>query len=62
MFTLINLDDPVEGRTPGVLSYAAGPERFADLLERDGLYPAPYMARLRWIAAEHWQVFTLQEW
>jgi predicted DNA-binding protein (MmcQ/YjbR family) len=62
MFTVINLDDPVEGRTPAILSYAAGPERFPDLLERDGLYPAPYMARIHWVAAEHWQVFTNPEW
>ncbi len=62
MFALINLDDPVEGRTPNVLAYAAGPLRFPDLLELEGLYPAPYMARIHWVAAEHWQVFSNTDW
>ena len=62
MFALMNLDPPVEGRTPAVLSYAAGSERFPDLLENEALYPAPYFARIHWIAAEHWQAFSNLEW
>jgi len=57
MFCLINLDSG-----GGVVSYAAGPERFHELLERDGLYPAPYMARIFWVAAERWSALRDAEW
>ena len=40
----------------------AGPEHYAELLERDGLVPAPYMARIHWVAAERWEVFREAEW
>ncbi|HVT92976.1 MAG TPA: MmcQ/YjbR family DNA-binding protein [Bryobacteraceae bacterium] len=30
----------------------APPERFAELIEREGVIPAPYLARARWIALE----------
>jgi predicted DNA-binding protein (MmcQ/YjbR family) len=58
MFALLNLD----GDGKAVISYAAGPERFPELLEIDGLIPAPYLARAHWIAAERWSVFRLAEW
>jgi predicted DNA-binding protein (MmcQ/YjbR family) len=58
MFALVNLD--LDGG--GVLSYAAGPVRYAELLEIDGIYPAPYMARIYWVAARDWQVFRPAEW
>jgi predicted DNA-binding protein (MmcQ/YjbR family) len=45
-----------------ILSYAAGPERFPDLIELDGLSPAPYLARAHWIAADRWDAFTPAEW
>ncbi len=65
MFALVNLDeppDPAVGRPHLLLSYSVGPERYADLLERDGLVPAPYMARIHWVAAERWGVFSNAEW
>lgn len=62
MFALINLDDPTEGRTHAVISFAAGPARFPDLLEVDGLYPAPYFARAYWVAVENWQSFSTADW
>ena len=68
MFALINLDEPhpsQQRRTdhePPVISYAAGPARYSDLLEREGLIPAPYMARIHWVAAERWDVFATAEW
>jgi len=58
MFCLVNLDH--DGR--GVLSYAAGPERFHELLEREGFFPAPYMARIFWVSAEHWAILRNAEW
>ncbi len=65
MFALIDLDEPAEpaaGNTQLVLSYSAGPARYAELLEMDGLVPAPYMARIHGVAAERWDVFTDAEW
>jgi len=37
-----------------VLSFATDPERFHELAERDGIIPAPYRARLSWIALMRW--------
>jgi predicted DNA-binding protein (MmcQ/YjbR family) len=50
MFALASLT-PDRG---AVLSFAAGPERFRELVERDGLFPAPYLARAHWVAVERW--------
>ncbi|MBW4038829.1 MAG: MmcQ/YjbR family DNA-binding protein [Acidobacteria bacterium] len=57
MFCLVNLD----GSVP-VISYPAGPERFAQLLEIDGVVPAPYLARIHWVAMERWNVLRKGEW
>jgi predicted DNA-binding protein (MmcQ/YjbR family) len=65
MFALINLDEPantVDRKPYPVISYTAGPTRYSDLLEREGLVPAPYMARVHWVAAERWDVFSAAEW
>jgi predicted DNA-binding protein (MmcQ/YjbR family) len=56
MFAVANL--AAEGR---VLSFAAGPERFAALVEVDGVVPAPYLARAYWVALERWDVFSSNE-
>src|SRR2546427_3818881 len=34
------------------LSFKASPEEFAELVERPGVIPAPYMARALWVALE----------
>jgi predicted DNA-binding protein (MmcQ/YjbR family) len=57
MFALANLS--TDGH--GVLSFAAGPERFADLIEVEGAFPAPYLARAFWIAIERYDVFSSNE-
>lgn len=58
MFALANLDG--DGRA--VISYAAGPERYSELLEVEGVIPAPYMARIFWVAVKRWDVFRWAEW
>jgi predicted DNA-binding protein (MmcQ/YjbR family) len=58
MFALVNLD----GDGKAVISYAAGPERYSELLETEGIIPAPYMARIFWVAVERWDVFRTGEW
>jgi predicted DNA-binding protein (MmcQ/YjbR family) len=45
-----------------VIAFAAPPEQFADMLEREGVRPAPYLARAQWVAVERWDVFTAGEW
>ncbi len=65
MFALIDLDEPADSaahKIHPILSYAAGPDRYSELLELDGLIPAPYMARIHWVAAERWDVFSAAEW
>jgi predicted DNA-binding protein (MmcQ/YjbR family) len=57
MFCLLNLSG-----AGGVAMYAAGAERFAELVEREGLVPAPYMARIFWVAAERWGALRNAEW
>jgi predicted DNA-binding protein (MmcQ/YjbR family) len=57
MFALLNLDDDQQG----VLSFAAGPERYAELLETEGVFPAPYLARAHWVAIRHWGVLRSSE-
>ena len=58
MFVMVN---PDAGQ--GVpIAYPAGEERFNELLELEGLRPAPYLARIFWIAAERWDVFRDREW
>jgi len=34
------------------LSFKCSPQNFADLTERTGVIPAPYMARAQWVALE----------
>lgn len=58
MFALTNLE-------PGdraVISFCAGQERYAELLEREGIFPAPYLARAYWVAIERWDTFRPTEW
>jgi predicted DNA-binding protein (MmcQ/YjbR family) len=58
MFALVNLD--ADGKA--LISYSAGPERYSELLETEGIVPAPYMARIYWVAIERWNVFRMPEW
>jgi len=39
---------------PGALcmSFKCSPETFAELVEQDGIIPAPYLARAHWVALE----------
>jgi len=37
---------------PVVLSFKFSPESFAELIERSGVIPAPYLARAQWVAMQ----------
>lgn len=58
MFALVNLSADAHG----VISFAAGPERAPELLEMEGFYPAPYLARAHWVATADWSVLRLADW
>jgi predicted DNA-binding protein (MmcQ/YjbR family) len=57
MFAVLHLDD----HPKAVLSFPAGPERYAELLETEGVFPAPYLARAHWVTLRHWAVFRSSE-
>src|SRR5450432_1059586 len=62
MFAVVNLDRAsVHSGAVRVMSFSAGPERFAELVEREGVVPAPYMARIHWVALEGWNALPAAE-
>ncbi len=56
MFAVVSLGSP-----KSVISFAAGPEGFAELVEREGIFPAPYLARAHWVAVERWNTLPAAE-
>jgi predicted DNA-binding protein (MmcQ/YjbR family) len=46
MFTVVCLDPP------HTVAFKCTPEEFAELVERDGIIPAPYLARAMWVREE----------
>lgn len=54
MFALTDLD----GSGEGVLTFHCGPERFHELLEIDGIRPAPYSAKNFWVTLERWDALS----
>ena len=47
--------------TPTCMSFKCTPEEFAELIERDGIIPAPYMARNPWVLLERLDVLPPAE-
>jgi predicted DNA-binding protein (MmcQ/YjbR family) len=45
-----------------VAGFAVPPDQFLELLEIEGVRPAPYLARAHWVVVERWDVFTAREW
>jgi predicted DNA-binding protein (MmcQ/YjbR family) len=54
MFAVVVL----EGASKYCLSFKCTEERFAELIEQDGIDPAPYSARYHWVALERFDVMT----
>ncbi len=53
----------LDGQGIGALvAYPTTAERFAELVELDGMEPAKYLARLKWVSAMRWDVFRWAEW
>jgi predicted DNA-binding protein (MmcQ/YjbR family) len=57
MFAMTDLD----GTGTGVLWFHAGPEHYHELLEIEGILPAPHLARAYWVAVERWDVLRPRE-
>jgi predicted DNA-binding protein (MmcQ/YjbR family) len=50
MFALTNVD----GMGDVVLAFHCGAERFDELCENEGVFPAPHFDKVRWVALERW--------
>ena len=47
---------PPDMNRPHVVGFAAQAEIFGDLLEIEGIRPAPYLARAKWVVVDGWDV------
>src|SRR5258705_10705355 len=55
MFAVLSLEpgpDYKKDKSPHCMSFKCTPEKFAELTERKGIVPAPYVARYHWVALE----------
>jgi len=57
MFAVIGL----ESASDHCLSLKCTPEKFAELVEHDGIVPAPYVARYHWVALEQFNALPEKE-
>src|ERR1041384_3278368 len=57
MFAVIGLDPASDH----CMSFKATPEKFAELTERNGIVPAPYVARYHWVALERFNALSEKE-
>jgi predicted DNA-binding protein (MmcQ/YjbR family) len=57
MFAVVALDAASDHR----MSFKCTPEVFAELTEREGIVPAPYVARYHWVALEHFDALPERE-
>jgi predicted DNA-binding protein (MmcQ/YjbR family) len=59
MFALLNLEYV---RHSQVIAFATTPEHYSELLEIEGVSPAPYLARAKWVAVQSWNVLRPEQW
>ena len=59
MFCVLNLE-PARG-DKSMVAFKATPEEFAELVEREGVIPAPYMARNHWVSLEEYSALPWRE-
>lgn len=57
IFTTVVLDPS----HPYRLSFKCTPERFAELIEKEGIDPAPYVARYHWVALQSYDSLSKAE-
>jgi predicted DNA-binding protein (MmcQ/YjbR family) len=51
----------LEGASRHCLSFKCTEEKFAELIEQDGIDPAPYSARYHWVALERFSALREKE-
>src|SRR5215470_7947396 len=51
----------LEGPVKYIMSFKCTEERFNELIEQEGIDPAPYMARNKWVAIERFEVLSDKE-
>lgn len=59
MFAVLTLGSKPD--KPLVMSFKCTPEDFAELTEREGIFPAPYAARYHWVALERFDALGQRE-
>jgi predicted DNA-binding protein (MmcQ/YjbR family) len=57
MFAVLNLDEA----SPNRLTIKSTPEEAAELVEQDGIIPAPYLARSHWVCFQDVEVLRRAE-
>ena len=57
MFAVVSLEAASDHR----MSFKSTPEEFAELTEREGIVPAPYVARYHWVALERFDALPERE-
>jgi predicted DNA-binding protein (MmcQ/YjbR family) len=57
MFAVAALDPKYQTK----LSFKCTPEKFAELVEMEGIIPAPYVARYHWVALEDFDALPQRE-
>jgi predicted DNA-binding protein (MmcQ/YjbR family) len=57
MFTVVALDAASANR----VAFKCTPEKFEELIELDGIVPAPYMARNKWVSLKRFDALTEAE-
>ena len=57
MFCVLSL----EPESDHCMSFKCTPEKFADLVEQEGIMPAPYVARYHWVALERFDALPERE-
>jgi len=57
MFAVVSL----EAASDHCMSFKCTPEKFAELIEEDGIIPAPYVARYHWVALERFDALPQHE-
>jgi predicted DNA-binding protein (MmcQ/YjbR family) len=57
MFAVVSL----EPASDHCMSFKCTPEKFAELVEQDGIFPAPYVARYHWVALKRFDALPAGE-
>ena len=56
MYCITGLNPPLQ------VSLKVLPEKFGELTEREGIFPAPYLARYKWILVREPNTLSAKEW